>query len=90
MRDSDPLQALQGDALDLVRAEHDALAPRLGSADRALLQPHADLVRDLEPLLAGMASTVCDIPAPNFTKLLEDNNDEFEVMVELIRVVPVL
>ena len=81
------LVRLPADAeLDLARAEYDALAPQLGPADRAQLQTHFDLVRDLETRLAGMASAVCDIPDPGFAKLPEDYNAEFEVMVELVRV----
>jgi hypothetical protein len=85
MLQSDPLLSLQGSALDLARAEYDALVPKLGPADRERLQGHFDLVRDLEVRLAGMAAAECDVPAVEDFSGQRNYGADFEMMVELTR-----
>jgi hypothetical protein len=60
--DEDRVRAGQSSVLDLVQGEHDALAPRLPAADRAKLELHRDLVRDLERRLGALAEVSCDRP----------------------------
>ena len=85
MLSRDPLLSHQGSALDLARAEYEALAPKLGPSDKERLQAHFDLVRDLEVRLAGMASAVCSPPNENDINTARNYTTDFETMVTLIQ-----
>lgn len=51
----------RGSVLDFAAREFDAVAPRLGSADRMKLERHAQLIRDLEIAFSGAApGASCD------------------------------
>lgn len=56
---TDPLIKAQGSVLDFASAEHDALASRLGSADREKLSAHYALVRQLEQRIEGLSAAEC-------------------------------
>ena len=56
---NDPLIAAQGSVLDFASAEHQAIRGRLSSADRARLDTHFDLVRQLETRIAGLSEASC-------------------------------
>ncbi len=58
----DLIRAARGSVLDLVGDEYEALAPRLGSEDRARLDQHRQLVRDLEMQIGSLASLNCGAP----------------------------
>ncbi len=53
----------QSSVLDRVRAQHDALAGRLSGEDRAKLEIHRDLVRELEQRVNGLLQVSCE-PSP--------------------------
>jgi len=79
----DPLIAAQGSVLDYALAEHAALAPKLGAADRARLDTHFDLVRQLEQRIAGLANAECTapaVPAPT----LENYDASFKAHADLV------
>lgn len=78
---SDPLHAARGSVLDLVRAEHQALAPHLAAGDRAKLDAHFELVRQLELRLAGLASAGCG--GPGLGEAV-DHRTTFQAHAELI------
>jgi hypothetical protein len=58
---ADKLRALRGSVLDTVAAEYEALAPRLGAAQRHKLDAHRGLVRDLELSLGTGAKAACSL-----------------------------
>lgn len=58
---ADKLRALRGSVLDTVAAEYEALAPRLGAAQRQKLDAHRSLVRDLELSLGTGAKAACSL-----------------------------
>jgi hypothetical protein len=49
--------------LDFVAKEYDAVVPRLGSEDRARLDMHRQLIRDLELRVGSLSSLHCSAPA---------------------------
>jgi hypothetical protein len=53
----------QGSVLDRTAERYAALAQRLSGDDRAKLETHRDLVRDLEARVRGLASATCTAPA---------------------------
>ena len=55
---NDPIEAAQQNVLDLVKAQHDRLLPRLGSGDRQKLQAHRELISTLQQRLQTQA--LCD------------------------------
>jgi hypothetical protein len=59
----DVLVAEQGSVLDRTAERYAALAGRLSGEDRAKLELHRDLVRDLEMRVRGLASAECVAPA---------------------------
>jgi hypothetical protein len=60
--DDDRVRAAQRSVLDRTVAEFEAALPYLSPADRARLELHRDLVRDLERRLDELASISCDRP----------------------------
>ena len=81
---TNPLTRYQGSALDFARAEYDALAPKLGKADRDKLDLHFGLVRQLEQRIEGLASAQCS--APSVPTDLATYDEGFDAMAELIGV----
>jgi hypothetical protein len=63
LSEADRVRLAQGSVLDLVRAEYDAIAPRLSRPDRQKLELHRDLVRDVEKRLEDLANVQCVRPA---------------------------
>ncbi len=61
--DADAFVREQGSVLDRAATRYDALAKRLSGEDRAKLEAHRDLVRDLETRMSGLASASCTPPA---------------------------
>jgi hypothetical protein len=61
--DADRVRAAQASVLDLVRAEYEAMAPRLSREDRQKLELHRDLVRNVELRVREPASARCERPA---------------------------
>lgn len=57
------VSAAQSSVLDRVADAYDRLQPRLGAEDRAKLDLHRDMVRDLELRLANYADLECTVPA---------------------------
>ncbi|MCB9693330.1 MAG: DUF1552 domain-containing protein [Alphaproteobacteria bacterium] len=78
---SGPLAGARGSVLDFVLGEYDALAPSLATADRARLDDHMALVRQLELRLAGMAQAGCEGPEPLASF---DHRTRFEAHAELV------
>lgn len=58
----DLIRAKRSSVLDLVAREYEAIAPRLGRDDRARLDQHRELVRDLELRVTSLASLDCSAP----------------------------
>lgn len=59
---ADRIRGAQGSVLDLVRAEYEALAPRLALEDRQKLELHRDLVRGVELRLEELRNVQCERP----------------------------
>ncbi len=57
----DKLRALRGSVLDSVAQEYELLAPKLPSSQRAKLDAHRELVRDLERTLALDVPAQCNL-----------------------------
>lgn len=83
----DPIEAAQANVLDLVKAQHDRLIPRLGRTDRQKLEAHRDLVTDLQSRLAR--PIVCQNPAPPLprdsdrVRLYENDVEAFARMITM-------
>jgi hypothetical protein len=60
--DDDHVRAAQASVLDAAAGEFDHVAARLGAEDRARLEIHRDLVRDLEQRIRDRAALVCEVP----------------------------
>ncbi|MEY4509110.1 MAG: hypothetical protein RLZZ450_1232 [Pseudomonadota bacterium] len=56
---ADKLRAMRGSVLDTVAAEYEALAPRVGAAERQKLDAHRGLVRELELSLDTSTKAAC-------------------------------
>lgn len=69
----DRIRAAGPSVLDLVAGEYDVLSPRLSQADRAKLELHRDMVRDLERRIAALANLSCAAPG---TRPVGGNNVE--------------
>ena len=81
----DPLLGAQASVLDFVKAEHEALRPKLSAGDQQRLDTHFELVRQLEQRLVGLASATCDsagAAAPTLS--LANYNQNFDAFAELI------
>ena len=58
----DLIRGARRSVLDLVADEYEAIAPRLGSEDRARLDQHRQLVRELELRVGSIAQLNCGTP----------------------------
>ncbi len=81
----DPSIAAASSVLDFAKAEHQALAPNLAAADRAKLDTHYELVRQLEQRLAGLSEAACDAPdIASLSASAEGYNALFDAFAELV------
>ena len=79
---NDPLVAAQGSVLDFALAEHAKLGPKLGRADKARLDAHFELVRQLEQRIQGLATAECSEPDVPVTT--EDYDNHFKAHADLV------
>jgi hypothetical protein len=85
----DARAARRRSVLDFVAEDFASLAPRLGRADRAKLEAHADLVRDLEKRLAVSAAVSCSAPQlgtaasrSDYATYYQDTGDQFMRLIQ--------
>lgn len=77
----DPRIDARSSVLDFALDEHRRLAPRLAAPDRAKLDTHFELVRQLEVRLAGLATATCNDPV--LTGAV-DHRTTFQAQAELV------
>jgi hypothetical protein len=58
----DRIRVARRSVLDFVAKEYEAVAPRLGREDRARLDMHRELIRDLEKRVGELSSLSCSAP----------------------------
>jgi hypothetical protein len=79
----------QKSVLDFVSKQFGALGPKLGKADRAKLEAHADIVRDLETRLSIGAQRTCTAPMlgasasrSDYTNYYQSTGDSFMRLIQ--------
>lgn len=78
LTDSDRVRLSQASVLDLVAAEYERFAPKLGGADRAKLDLHRDLVRGVEQRITDLGNVVCEAP----TRPSNSNEGSFAELID--------
>lgn len=80
---ADPVLLRQGSVLDAVAQRYGSVGARLSAADRAKLETHRDLIRDLERQLVGVTTAECG-GAPDRAGAYGDYDADFEAHLQLI------
>lgn len=84
---ADRIRGAQASVLDLVRAEYEALAPRLSRDDRQKLELHRDLVRGVELRLEELRNVQCvrpDAPSVDNSSSAAAFESRADAMFELV------
>lgn len=72
------IRAARPSVLDLAAGEYETIAPRLGAEDRARLDQHRQMIRDLELRIGSIGELSCDAPPerPSIT----NNVDQLQII----------